>query len=78
MDPRAVILEALHRVAPEVDPATVDPGGSLRDELELDSMDYLNLVTAVGERVGFEIPERDYPQLVSLESFEAYLTARLG
>lgn len=78
MDPRAVILEALHRVAPEVDPATIDPAASLRDELELDSMDFLNLVTAVGDQLGFEIPERDYPQLVSLDGFAGYLAARVG
>jgi acyl carrier protein len=77
MDPRTVILEALHRVAPEVDPALMDPAANLRDELELDSMDFLNLVTAVGERMGFEIPERDYPHLVSLDGFVAYLEAHV-
>jgi acyl carrier protein len=78
MDPRTVLLDALHRVAPEVDPATVDPAGDLRDQLELDSMDFLNLVTAVGERLGFEIPERDYPHLASLDGFVAYLEAKVG
>lgn len=78
MDPRTVLLEALHRVAPEADASTIDPAGDLRDQLELDSMDFLNLVTAVGERLGFEIPERDYPHLASLDGFVAYLGAKVA
>jgi acyl carrier protein len=78
MQPRTVVLEALHRIAPEVDPTTIDPASNLRDELELDSMDFLNLVTAVGEQLGFEIPERDYPQLVSLDGFVAYLEGHVA
>jgi acyl carrier protein len=77
MQPRTAVLEALHRVAPEVDATTIDPGANLRDEIELDSMDFLNLVTAVGEQLGVEIPERDYPKLVSLDGFVAYLEQHL-
>jgi len=77
MQPRTAVLEALHRVAPEVDATTIDPAANLRDEIELDSMDFLNLVTAVGEQLGIEIPERDYPKLVSLDGFVSYLEQRV-
>lgn len=76
-DPRTVIAAALHRVAPEADLDEVDPAADMRDELELDSMDFLNLITAVGERLGMEIPERDYPQLASLDGFVGYVEARI-
>ncbi|HEX9258265.1 MAG TPA: acyl carrier protein [Acidimicrobiales bacterium] len=75
MDPRTVILEAIGRVAPEVDLAHLDPTGDLRDALDLDSMDFLNVVVGVSERLHVEIPERDYPQLLTLDDFTAYLAA---
>jgi acyl carrier protein len=77
-DPRAMVLEALGRVAPEADLGALDPSEDLRDALELDSMDFLNLVTAIAERTGVEVPERDYPKLVTLDGFTAYLAERVG
>lgn len=72
-DARTAVLAALARVAPEIDPATVGDDDELQVELELDSMDFLNLVTAVSEATGVDIPERDYPQILTLASFAAYL-----
>ena len=74
---RALVLEALARVAPEADLAHLDPREDLREQLEIDSMDLLNLVIAVHERTGVEIPEADYPRLATLDSAVAYLAARL-
>ena len=72
---RAVIVDAIRTVAPEVgDEAAELPGDvDLWDDLELDSMDQLNVVVAVHEQVGVEIPERDYGQLRTLDSFTAYV-----
>jgi acyl carrier protein len=74
-DARALVVRALSRIAPELDPATIDPDAELQDELDLDSMDFLNLVTAVSEAIHVEIPERDYPQLATLEGFTSYVAA---
>lgn len=74
---RALVLEALAGVAPEADLAHLDPREDLREQLEIDSMDLLNLVIAVHERTGVEIPETDYPRLATLDSAVAYLAARL-
>ena len=74
---RALVLEALAGVAPEADLAHLDPREDLREQLEIDSMDLLNLVIAVHERTGVEIPEADYPRLATLDSAVAYLAARL-
>lgn len=70
---RRTILEVLARVAPEVDADTLDPTAELGEELDLDSMDFLALVEGVAARTGRDIPERDYPQLITLERFADYL-----
>jgi acyl carrier protein len=74
---RKTVVEALTRVAPEVDPAAIEPGASFRVQLDLDSMDFLNFVLAVHDRLGVEIPEADYPRLSTLDGAVAYLGARL-
>lgn len=77
-DPTTIVLDAVTKVAPDVDPATLDHDADLREEAELDSLDFLNVVTAVHEVTGLEIPERDYPSLWSVASFAAYLEHRVG
>jgi acyl carrier protein len=72
----AVVLDVLKRIAPELDPAAVQPEVSLRDQLDLDSMDFLNFVLAVHRRLGVDIPERDYPKLYTLDAAIAYLESR--
>lgn len=71
----AAITTTLAEIAPEIDAATIDPTADLRADLDLDSMDFLNLVIGVHERTGVEIPEQDYPRLATLDGFIAYLTA---
>jgi acyl carrier protein len=75
---RALLLAALADVAPEADLARLDPRADLREELEIDSMDLLNLAIGVHQRSGVEIPEADYPKLATLDSAVAYLAARLA
>ena len=75
---RALVLEALAGVAPEADLAHLDPREDLREQLEIDSMDLLNLAIGVQRRTGVEIPEADYPKLATLDSAVAYLETRLA
>ena len=75
---RDVVLDALTTIAPEVDPDALDPNEDLRDELDLDSMDELNLITALCQRLGIDIPEADYPQLRTLDGAVAYLDRRMS
>jgi acyl carrier protein len=75
---RAIVLDALREVAPEADLERLDPAADLREELEIDSMDVLNLAIAIHERTGVEIPEADYAKLRSLADGVAYLRRRLG
>ena len=69
------VLEALVRVAPEIDPATVRPDASIRDEYDLDSMDFLNFVIGLHEAFGVDIPEADYPALATVAGCVGYLRA---
>ncbi len=73
---RAAVLDAIARVAPDADTSGLVGDEDLLDELLLDSMDLLNIVVAVHESTGVEIPERDYGKLGTLDEFAAYLTDR--
>jgi acyl carrier protein len=73
---RRQIFEALAEIAPEADPSGLRGAVPLRDQLDLDSMDFLNLLIAVHQRTGVEIPEADYGKLATLDQLVAYLEAR--
>jgi acyl carrier protein len=74
---RDVVLSSLGQVAPEADPATLDPKAPILEQLEIDSMDHLDFIVALSERTGVEVPERDYGQLASVDDCVAYLAARV-
>lgn len=73
---RSLFLQELVNVAPDLDPGAIGPDDHLQDDLEIDSMDFLNLVAALHRRLGVDIPERDYPQIATLSLAVAYLSAR--
>ena len=77
IDIRKVVQEELSNIAPEVDLTTVEPTADLREDIDIDSMDFLNFITAVHHRTGIDIPEIDYPKLVTLKGMFAYLEAKL-
>jgi acyl carrier protein len=58
-DIRAVLQEELGNIAPEIDLLKVNPSADLREALDIDSMDFLNFVTAIHRRLGVDIPELD-------------------
>ena len=76
--PADVVLAMLAQVAPEADLASLGPDAELRVELDIDSMDFLNFVVGIDERTGVDIPERDYPQLNTLNGCIEYLTRRMA
>jgi acyl carrier protein len=67
------VVEALVRVAPEIDPAGIRPDATLRDEYDLDSMDFLNFVVGLHDAFGIDIPEADYPALTTLAGCVRYV-----
>lgn len=77
MDIRKVVQEELNNIAPEADLAHINPADDLREALDIDSMDFLNFITAIHHRLGVNIPELDYPKLITLDGAVAYLTTHL-
>ncbi|NIA68540.1 acyl carrier protein [Pelagibius litoralis] len=73
---RGVFFEELGNIAPEWDPAEIDPQEDIRDAMDIDSMDLLNLVIALHKRLGLDIPESDYGELVTIDGAIAYLAAK--
>lgn len=75
---RKTVLSTLQSIAPELDPADLAPGRALRTQVDLDSMDWLNFLIALHERLAVEIPEADYARLVTLDDVIGYLNAKLA
>ena len=72
-----VVLEIIQDIDDEADLENLNPGDALRDQLDLDSMDFLDIVMELRKRYQIQIPEADYPQLASLDSCVNYLMPRL-
>ena len=71
------ILEILHRVAPEADLQRLDPEENLREALDIDSFDFLNVLASLSETLGVNIPESDYRQVLTLKAMVAYANKHL-
>ena len=74
---RTTVLSVLGEIAPEADPSTIEPDVSFREQLDIDSMDFLNFAIALHERLGIEIPESDYAKLETLDDAVEYLAPRV-
>jgi acyl carrier protein len=75
---REAVVAELARIAPELDATTIRPDAPLRDEVDVDSMDFLNFIVALHERFGVEIPESDYSKLSSVGAIVAYVWTKLA
>ncbi len=73
---RSTVLRILGEIAPEANLTRIKPDVSFRDQLDIDSMDFLNFVIAVHEALHVEIPEADYPKMATLNGCVEYLAAR--
>jgi acyl carrier protein len=73
---RAAVLGVLGGIAPEADLDRLDPAIAFRDQLDLDSMDFLNFAIGLHEALGVDVPESDYPRLATLEGCVTYLAAK--
>ena len=75
---RAAVLLILAEIAPEADPSAITLDVDLRDQLDIDSMDFLSFVIAIHEGLGVDIPERDYPKLTTLDEIVDYVASALA
>ena len=74
-DARAAVRAALGQVAPEVELDDVVGDARLRQDLDLDSLDFLRLVETIDTATGVDIPERDYPAVATVDGLISYLAA---
>ena len=74
-DARSLVLDVLQEVAPDVQTGALDERTHLQEDLDLDSMDFLNFVAGLSDRTGLEIPERDYARLSTIGACTEYLIA---
>lgn len=74
---RQALLEVVGVVAPDVEPEELDPNGSLREQADLDSVDFLEIVSQLSDALQEDIPTTDYPKLDTFNSAVAYLASRM-
>ncbi len=74
---KALVLGELKKIAPEAETGGIDPAVDLREQIDLDSMDILNLAIAIHAATGVDIPESDYPEMTTLDRAVAYLRPRI-
>ncbi len=74
----ARVFAELESAAPGCAPENADPGADLHDELDIDSMDFLNFIIALHKSLNVEIPESDYPKLGTLNGAVAYLLQKVN
>ena len=74
---RQVILDILGRIAPDEDLSDLNDAVAFREQMELDSMDFLDIVIELRKAYRVQIPEEDYENLVTMDSTVAYLTPLL-
>lgn len=75
---KQVVLDIIAEIAPDEDLSNVKPDVRLRDQLELDSMDFLDIVMELRKQHGIEVPEADYTKLATLDSCAEYLTPKFN
>lgn len=75
---RQAIFDSLRRIAPEAKPQNIGPDENLREALDIDSFDFLNLLIGLHERLGIQIPESEYSQVTTLSALVRYLSSKLA
>lgn len=75
---QATVISVLKTIAPEVDEVALAPEQPLRDQVDLDSMDWLNFLIGLHDRLQVEIPQSDYQKLRSLDDLVDYLHKNAG
>ncbi len=75
---KKIVLEIIEEIAPDEDLSDVKPDVRLRDQLDLDSMDFLDIVMELRKQHSIEVPEDEYQELASLDSCANYLLPKFN
>lgn len=77
-DIQKAVMKALGDVAPDADLGSLRLDRDMREELDIDSMDFLNVIVALKEALGVEVPEADYEKILTVNNCVAYLAKQLA
>lgn len=77
MSIRHELTTLLKDIAPEIEDVTLEGDRALKDQIEIDSIDFLNFIIAIHKKFGVNIPEKDYPQIQTMNDLSSYLEAQL-
>lgn len=75
---KQIVIDIINEIAPDEDTSDLKSEVNLRDQMDLDSMDFLDIVMELRKQHGIEVPEADYPELASLDSCANYLTPKFN
>ena len=75
---KQIVIDIINEIAPDEDTSDLKSEVALRDQMDLDSMDYLDIVMELRKQHGIEVPEADYPELASLDRCANYLTPKFN
>lgn len=71
-----IIIEEILAIAPEINPADIILDQHIQKSLEIDSFDFLKIITALNDRLGVEVPENDYSKVDTIEHMSEYFFLR--
>jgi acyl carrier protein len=75
---KQIVIDIINEIAPDEDTSGIKGDIALREQMDLDSMDFLDIVMELRKQHGIEVPEAEYPQLASLDSCATYLTPKFN
>ena len=75
---KQIVIDIIKEIAPDEDTTDIKSEVALREQMDLDSMDFLDIVMELRKQHGIEVPEEDYPKLASLDSCGEYLTPKFN
>ena len=75
---KQIVIDIINEIAPDEDTSDLKSEVALRDQMDLDSMDFLDIVMELRKQHGIEVPEADYPELASLDRCANYLTPKFN
>ena len=75
---KQIVIDIINEIAPDENTSNLKSEVNLRDQMDLDSMDFLDIVMELRKQHGIEVPEEDYPKLASLDSCADYLTPKFN
>lgn len=76
-DIKRIVFSELAKLAPEASPSALSPSANVRETLDIDSYDFLQFLIALSEKLGVEVPEKDYAKFATLDGMVKYLAGRV-